>query len=59
MRISYRHDCPEAVEPPGIAQILLNIFEVNLFEKIAIDQLVTDALLNVDDFPVDNQLNLF
>jgi hypothetical protein len=29
---------------PASPQILLNIFEVNLFEKIAIDQLVTDAL---------------
>lgn len=44
---------------PASPQILLNIFEVNLFEKIAIDQLVTDALLNFDDYPVDNQLNLF
>jgi len=44
---------------PASPQILLNIFEVNLFEKIAIDQLVTDALLNCDDYPVDNQLNLF
>ncbi|MFZ0435930.1 MAG: IS4 family transposase [Chthoniobacterales bacterium] len=44
---------------PASPQILLNIFEVNLFEKIAIDQLVTDALLKFDDYPVDNQLNLF
>jgi len=44
---------------PASPQILLNIFEVNLFEKIAIDQLVTDAPLNCDDYPVDNQLNLF
>jgi len=44
---------------PASPQIFLNIFEVNLFKKIAIDQLVTDALLNFDDYPVDNQLNLF
>lgn len=44
---------------PASPQILLNIFEVNMFEKISIDQLVTDALLNLDDAYVDNQLNLF
>ena len=44
---------------PASPQILLNIFEVNMFEKISIDQLVTDALLNIDDAYVDNQLNLF
>lgn len=44
---------------PASPQILLNIFEVNMFEKTPIDQLVTDALLNFDDYPIDNQLNLF
>jgi len=44
---------------PASPQILLNIFEVNMFEKISIDQLVTDALLNIDDAYVDNQLTLF
>jgi len=44
---------------PASPQILLNIFEVNMFEKIPIDQLVTDALLRFDDYPTDNQLNLF
>lgn len=40
-------------------QILLNILEVNMFEKIPIEQLVTEALQNVDDDPLDKQLNLF
>ncbi len=40
-------------------QILLNILEVNMFEKIPIDQLVTEALQNFDDDPLDKQLNLF
>ena len=44
---------------PASPQILLNIFEVNMFEKISIDQLVTDALLNLDDAYLDNQLTLF
>jgi len=44
---------------PASPQILLNIFEVNMFEKIPIDQLVVDAILNFDDQPIDNQLNLF
>jgi hypothetical protein len=30
-----------------------------MFEKIPIEQLVTDALLNFDDYPVDNQMLLF
>ena len=40
-------------------QILLNILEVNMFEKTPIDQIVTEALLNFDDLPIDKQLNLF
>ena len=44
---------------PASPQILLNIFEVNMFEKTTIDQLVTDALLNSDDYPIDKQMNLF
>lgn len=44
---------------PASPQILLNIFEVNMFEKIPLDQLVTDALLNFEDTSSDNQLNLF
>ena len=44
---------------PASPQLLLNIFEVNMFEKIPIDQLVVDALLNFDDHPSDNQMFLF
>lgn len=40
-------------------QILLNLIEVNMFEKISINQMVTDALLNFEDYYPDNQLNLF
>lgn len=40
-------------------QILLNLIEVNMFEKISIHQMVTDALLNFDDRHPGNQLNLF
>jgi hypothetical protein len=42
---------------PASPQILLNIFEVNMFEKIPLDQVVTDALLSFDDYPIDNQMN--
>ena len=41
------------------AQIFMNLIEVNMFEKIAINHMVTDALLNVDDPILDKQLNLF
>jgi transposase len=44
---------------PASPQILLNIFEVNMFEKITLDQLVTDAMLNFDTRHLDNQMNLF
>ena len=30
-----------------------------MFEKIPIEQLVTDTLLNFDDYPIDNQMLLF
>jgi len=43
---------------PASPQILLNILEVNMFEKIQINQLVTDAALNFDDHQADNQLHL-
>ena len=43
------------VSPP----IFLNLIEVNMFEKITINPMVTDALLNIDDPILDNQLNLF
>ena len=36
---------------PALPQLLLNIFEVNMFEKIPLDQLVVDATLNFDDHP--------
>ena len=44
---------------PASPQLLLNIFEVNMFEKTPIDQLVIDATLNFDDHPLSNQLFLF
>jgi hypothetical protein len=44
---------------PATPQLLLNIFEVNMFEKIPLHQWVTTALLHFDDHHVDNQLNLF
>ena len=44
---------------PASPQLLLNIFEVNMFEKTPIDQLVADAMLNFDDHPFDNQMFLF
>lgn len=40
-------------------QIFLNILEVNMFEKIPIDQLVAKTLQNFDDDPLNYQLNLF
>jgi len=40
-------------------QIFLNLIEVNMFEKITLNQMVSDALLNIDDPMLDNQLNLF
>lgn len=43
---------------PASPQLLLNIIEVNMFEKARIDQLVFDALLNFSDDPVDNQMIL-
>ena len=44
---------------PASPQLLLNIFEVNMFEKTPINQLVADAILNFDDYPFDNQMLLF
>ena len=44
---------------PASPQLLLNIFEVNMFEKIPLDQLVVDTILNFDDHPYDNQMFLF
>ena len=40
-------------------QLLLNIFEVNMFEKISIDLLVDGALRSFEELPNDKQLNLF
>jgi len=40
-------------------QILLNLIEVNMFEKISINQMVMDALQNFEDCHPNNQLNLF
>lgn len=44
---------------PASPQLLLNIFEVNMFEKTPIDQLVADAILNCEDPYLDNQMILF
>ena len=44
---------------PAPPQLLLNIFEVNMFEKIPLDQLVASAMLHFDDHHTDNQLALF
>lgn len=44
---------------PASPQILLNLFEVNMFEKIPLDQLVTNALSTHDSHDRDNQLSLF
>jgi hypothetical protein len=37
----------------------LQVLEVNLFEKKPIPSLVADALKQISDLPIDNQLNLF
>ena len=39
--------------------LLLNSFEVNMFEKIPLDQLVANTTLNFDHHPYDNQMFLF
>ena len=39
-------------------QLLLNIIEVNMFEKTTIDQLVFDAVFHFSDDYVDNQMIL-
>jgi len=44
---------------PAAPQLLLNIFEVNMFEKIPLDQLVNEALMHFDDADADNRLKLF
>ena len=44
---------------PASPQLLLNICEVNMFEKTPIDQLVIDATLNFDDHTISKQLFLF
>ena len=38
--------------------LLLNIFEVNMFEKIQLDKLVFDAVSHFPDDPADNQMIL-
>lgn len=43
---------------PASPQLLLNIIEVNMFEKTQLDQLVFDALMNFSDDPIDNQMIL-
>jgi Transposase DDE domain/Domain of unknown function (DUF4372) len=44
---------------PAMPQLLMNIFEVNMFEKTSLDQLVADAISQFDDPQVCNQLTLF
>lgn len=44
---------------PASPQILLNLFEVNMFDKTPINQMVENAALNLDDAAISNQLNLF
>ena len=43
---------------PASPQLLLNIIEVNMFEKTTIDQLVFDAVFHFSDDYVDNQMIL-
>lgn len=40
-------------------QILLNLFEVNMFDKTPINQMVANAIQNIDEPDISNQLNLF
>ena len=44
---------------PASPQLLLNIIEVNMFEKTQLDKLVFEALLQFSDDPDGNQLILF
>ena len=44
---------------PGSLHTILQILEVNLFEKISISQLVEDTLNHENELCDDNQLNLF
>ena len=44
---------------PASPQLLLNIFEVNMFEKTPIDQVVANAILSLDAHPIYNQMILF
>jgi len=43
---------------PASPQLLLNIFEVNMFEKVQLDKLVFDAVSHFPDDPADNQMIL-
>lgn len=43
---------------PASPQLLLNLFEVNMFEKIQLDKLVFDAVSHFPDDPADNQMIL-
>ena len=44
---------------PASQQILLNLFEVNMFDKTPINQMVANAVQNLDETELSNQLNLF
>ena len=44
---------------PASQQILLNLFEVNMFDKTPINQMVANAIQNLDEPDISKQLNLF
>jgi hypothetical protein len=44
---------------PGSLHTILQILEVNLFEKIPISELVNETINNENEYHDDNQLNLF
>ena len=43
---------------PASPRVLLNLYEVSMFEKIPLDQLVTNAMSSTYGHDDDNQLNL-
>lgn len=47
------------LNPPASPQILLNLFEVNMFDKTPKNQIVANVMLNLDASQTGNKLNLF